>query len=130
MKEKLQRFMSGRYGYDNLSRFLSVLALIVFILGTLLLPPISNFAFVLLIICYFRMFSRNIYKRANENMIYLQIRKKILKGFSSTVIHVKNRNTHCFFRCPSCRQEVRVPKGKGKISITCPKCHTIFEGRS
>ena len=130
MKEKLQQFMSGRYGLDNLGRFLNVLALIIFLVGTLLHTQIASIALVLIVINYFRMFSRNFYKRERENMIYLQIRNKFLGFFSSRFRRIKSQKTHCYFRCPSCNQELRVPKGKGKISITCPKCHAVFERRS
>ena len=130
MREKLQRFMIGRYGFDDLGRFLNILALIILVAGTFLIPQITVFALVLIVICYFRMFSRNMYKRANENMIYLGIRGKITGFFSSIFIRMKSLKTHCYFRCPSCRQKLRVPRGKGKISISCPKCHTKFERRS
>ena len=127
MKEKLNRLMSGRYGLDELGRFLSVAALIVLVLSTILVPSISGIAFGLLIICYFRVFSKNTTKRSNENLMYLHVRKKIIAFFTFHFERIIKRKTHKYFRCPTCRQYLRVPKGKGNITIKCSKCDTTFD---
>ena len=80
-------------------------------------------AVVGIVIMYFRMLSKNIYKRAAENTRFLNA----TTGIRKSVSRMKNRSRdkeHCYFKCPSCSQTVRVPRGKGKISITCPKCRT------
>ena len=130
MKERFRRFMSGRYGNDDLGRAINILALILLVLGTLLLPQLSAVAILLMVIYFFRVFSRNVYKRAQENTKYLTLRRKVKSWFSICVRRIKERKTHRYFRCPSCHQTLRVPKGRGKIAITCPKCHTVFTKRS
>ncbi len=130
MKERLQQFMMGRYGMDPYGRFLYIASIVCLILGMFLTPLLTLLAFALLIYQYFRMFSRNIYKRSRENSAYFAIRTRITGWFSTKKQQVAQRKTHRFYKCPSCRQALRVPKGKGNISITCSKCHTQFVRKS
>lgn len=131
MKERLQNFMYGRYGQDNLNRFMSVMSMILLIISmftgwTLL----YSLALALLIYCVFRMFSKNTYKREQENRAYLKLQGKVTGRFSVLKTRFGQRKTHVFYKCPSCKTQLRVPKGKGRISITCPKCKTSFEKRT
>ena len=130
MKERMQRFMYGRYGNDDLGRFLNIVVLVMLVLSMLLLPQLSSVAIALMVIGYFRIFSRNTYKRSQENAVYLRLAGKVKAPFLSQIQRFKQRKTHRYYHCPSCRQTLRVPKGKGKLSITCPKCKTTFEKRS
>ena len=130
MKAKLQQFMMGRYGLDDLGRFLNTLVLVILLLGALLFPQITGVAIGIMLLCYFRILSRNTYKRAQENAAYLRVRHKVTGKLSVQWQKIKSYKTHRFFRCPSCRQTLRVPKGKGTITVTCPKCRTVFEKRS
>ncbi len=124
MKDKLARFMTGRYGVDALSKFILYIAIGCMIIGMIFRNSIfDGFAIVLLLIGYFRMFSKNIQSRYNENIKYWNIRNRFLNIF-------KGRNTHHIYKCPNCKQKIRIPKGKGKIEITCPKCRTQFVKRS
>ena len=114
-----RQFMLGRYGGDKLNIALVWVAFGAYILS--LFIPIAEIKLVLLLIYYglliwaiFRMFSRNTYKRYQENRKYLRL-----------IDRLKDRQ-HKYFDCPRCRQQVRVPRGKGKISITCPKCKEKF----
>ena len=120
MRCALQRFMTGRYGQlDKLNSLLLWIGVIIVLVSmflptgwlTLLFPLMS---YVLLGVVLWRMLSRNIYKRARENRRYL-----------STLERLKDRD-HRYFSCPKCHQDVRVPKGKGKIAITCPQCRERF----
>ena len=132
MKEKFRQFMSGRYGADQLNRFLSiaVIALCVIMLffknnatvGSIL----SLVTWGLLIYSIFRMFSRNYEKRSAENRRYLEIKNKITSKFDLIKRQIKDRKTHKYYSCPQCGKTVRVPKGKGKIRITCPNCANSF----
>lgn len=128
MKEKLTRFMMGRYGVDALSKFMVFVALGCMIVSLFLRSGIwsstlNTAALLILLISYFRMFSKNIQKRYEENVKYWNMRNKVVGLF-------KVDKTHHIYKCPSCKQKIRVPKGKGKIEITCPKCHSRFVKRS
>lgn len=113
------RFMEGRYGSDRLNTAILIAALVIVVIYTFL--PVGIFKTVLWLISYilmflaiWRMLSRNTYKRYEENRRYLQLFDQF-----------KDRQ-HRYYNCPKCRQRVRVPRGKGKIAITCPKCHEKF----
>lgn len=137
MKEKLVRFMQGRYGNDQLNSFLMKLFLVEFLLSILLrgtsrdLSSIMYYlGFATIIYVYYRLFSRNIYKRASENQAFLNKTANIRNKINNQKSIITQRKTHHIYKCPTCKQKVRVPKGKGKISIHCPKCHTDFIKRS
>ena len=117
-KAGLRRFMAGRYGTDKLNNLLLWIAAGCVLLS-LLLAGWANFAavgfaYILMIIVIFRSLSRNTYQRHKENRWYLTCLERM-----------KDRE-HKYFSCPRCKQSVRVPKGKGKIAITCPKCREKF----
>lgn len=130
MKEKLYRFMQGRYGSDQFSRFLLTISIVCLILsmfaGRLFYPA----ALVLLAYTYFRMFSRNYYKRSEENRKYLHKTAKLRCFFAQQKSKLQQGKTHHIYKCPSCKQKIRVPRGKGKIEIKCPKCQTLFVKKS
>lgn len=117
----LRRFMYGRYGTDKLNTALLISTLALLLIGWLggrflsgWLQIFSLLAYAPLIWSIIRTYSRNIDKRRRENAAYL--------GF---VNRLKDRDNR-YFRCPKCRQRVRVPRGKGKIAIRCPKCSERF----
>lgn len=146
MREKFYRFMQGRYGVDQLNRFLLVLMAISIIINTFFVRSKVTFffTFLLMFISYFRMFSRNIYKRSSENTKYLQLKEKVTSFlrniFAGNICRANFRqsNTYTFdeakmyriFKCPSCKQKLRVPKGKGKICISCKRCGSSFIKRT
>lgn len=127
----LRKFMVGRHGPDELSFAFMILFLIFWILS-LLFP--SSIWFILemlcIIICYFRMFSKNHFKRSQENARYLRFYDPIRFRFRKFKKRIHDRKTYKFYSCPNCHQELRVPKGKGTITITCPKCKTKFDKRT
>lgn len=123
--DKMRSFMYGRYGYDELSRAMSITALIcLFVAMFTGWPILSTVAMVLWIWTLFRGFSRNISKRQMERQSYLQHTGRIKGWLSGKKRAFADRKTHRYFRCPSCKKTLRVPKGKGKIRITCPDCKT------
>lgn len=130
MKEKLYRFMQGRYGNDQLNRFLMVLVLVCFVFSLFGLKMLYMLGIALLVYAYFRMFSKNIYKRSQENSVYLKYEYKVRQWFATLKRDMNQRKTHHIYRCPSCRQKIRIPKGKGKIEIRCPKCGQTFIKKS
>ena len=128
MKEKLYRFMMGRYGNDQFNRFLMILAMICFVLSLFRIPGVYLIGLLCLVYVYFRMLSRNTYKRSLENNKYLQCEYKVKRWFSGVKRNMQQRRTHHIYKCPSCRQKIRIPRGKGKIEIRCPKCgHTFIK---
>lgn len=126
--------MSGRYGGDAFSNFLSLAALVVVVLG-LFVPGLLGMllgwlGWAALIYSYYRIFSRNIPKRAAENRWFLAQRYAVQQRFASARTRFAQRKVYRYFRCPRCRQQLRVPRGRGRISITCPKCGTSFIKKS
>lgn len=154
LRYKFIRFMQGRYGTDRFNQFLAWVLLAVVILnlffGSSLLWWISTF---LLIYMYFRMFSRNIARRYQENQKYLEVTARLRNGgfgrmlgsfgrSAGAVLRMpgerlrrwsdqrrRNAGFH-IFKCPQCGQKIRIPKGKGKIIVRCPKCGKEFPKRS
>lgn len=119
MTNGIRRFMAGRYGHDRLNMAILILGVILSVLSIFMKNALVNVilnlgSYVLLILALVRCFSRNTYKRYDENRKFLLM-----------VDRIKDRS-HRYYACPKCRQTVRVPKGKGKISITCPKCREKF----
>ena len=119
----LTRFMAGRYGTDKLNSAILWLGVIVVVVAMFVPLPLPNLllhmlAYVLMGVALFRTFSRQTYKRYRENRKYLMLLDRI-----------KDRE-HRYFECPKCRQPVRVPRGKGKISISCPRCKEKFVKRT
>ena len=127
----LRRFMIGRYGPDNLGVMLIVVSLALYLLsGVTGIAPLVYVSYALLILALYRMLSRNIVRRRAENDRYIRywwpVKTKIKRMFAN----MRSRKTHRFFSCPSCRNTLRVPKGKGKLQITCPKCGERFIKKS
>ncbi len=119
IKTGLRTFMTGRYGTDKLNMAILGAGLIACLLSMFIRFPLINLlltllSYVLMGWAIFRSLSRNVYKRYRENSRYLNF----LNRFKD--------KEHRYFSCPRCRQTVRVPKGKGKIAITCPKCKEKF----
>ena len=131
MKEKIARFMAGRYGVDYLGRFTIIAGLIALLLAGWTRSSLLNLlAWMLIIYSYYRMFSRNIYKRTQENQWYLNKTYKIRCFFARQKNMLTQRKTHHIYKCPTCKQKIRIPRGKGKIDIRCPKCNTTFIKKS
>lgn len=131
VKEKFMRFMYGRYGIDSFGKFLVTLALILIFASSFIRNSfLSALAWVLIIYAYFRIFSKNTYKRSAENQKYLNKTYKIRCYFARQKNMLAQRKTHHIYKCPSCKQKIRVPRGKGKIEIRCPKCNTTFIKKS
>lgn len=151
MREKLARFMQGRYGMDELGRFMTGVSLVVILLEMLTRWYFLSFVFwAMFVVIYYRMLSRDYGKRQQENQKFLTARYKFKTKWYQTFHkngnqYSSNRNAGGFerlqkdmqqrihyhiYKCPSCGQKIRIPRGKGKIMVRCPKCHIEFMKRS
>ncbi len=132
----LRRFMYGRYGNDQLSTFLFVFYLILVVFQMIFRNSAAGrvlmlLSYVVVLAYFFRCFSKNIYKRQRENQRFLQLWNPVRNYFKYWKRKIQERNsTKKLFRCPKCHQTIRVPRGKGKIAITCPKCRNEFVKRT
>ena len=126
--------MMGRYGVDEFNRCLNTTALIALVLTILFKGVLSTvfwlIAMVALIYSYIRMFSRNTYKRRAENSAYLTLRYNLTRKLTGLKQRLQQKKYYRFYKCPKCSITTRVPKGKGKIRITCPKCGESFVRKS
>lgn len=131
MKEKLIRFMYGRYGVDAFSKFLTGVGF-AFLIITMFtnLRVLWIISLAVIIYAYFRMFSKNHQKRYAENQAYYKYTAGIRNSFAKLKYNLKQRRTHHIYSCPSCKQKIRIPRGKGKIEVRCPKCSNTFIKRS
>lgn len=127
MMNFLRRMMYGRYGSDQLNNALLVLAMVLMLLRALTgWAFLGMMALALLILCYFRMFSRNIQARYAENQWFMQRWTPVKQAATGAKTRFADRKTHRYYKCPQCKKRLRVPRGRGKIEITCPQCHTRF----
>lgn len=130
-KRKFESFMKGRNGIDDLgivliSSSLVLLLISIAVHGLLL----SLIAYGLLIYAYYRVLSRKLEKRRRENMDFLAEKEHVRFKWQTRKLHRSMRKTHRYLKCKKCGKRMRVPKGKGKIEITCPHCGEKFIKRT
>lgn len=114
--ESVRSFMIGRNGVDTLAWSTCLVGIALNLIGSFTGLSIFVFlAYLPLAYAIFRIFSRDTTRRYSENQRFLQFFARL-----------KGRKNHCYFKCPTCKTRVRVPRGKGKIRITCPSCHEAF----
>jgi predicted RNA-binding Zn-ribbon protein involved in translation (DUF1610 family) len=119
--------MYGRYGADKLNNFLIVVGLVVSVIGSftrlrfLILIP-----YILYIYVIFRILSKNIAARQKENVAFLKVWNPVVKWIKFQKRKFDDRKTYTYFKCPNCHQQLRAPKGRGKIQVTCQKCRKEF----
>lgn len=131
MRDKIYRFMQGRYGTDDFYKFLFWVALIGIVINWFFKSQLLSFAVTLILVyAMYRVLSKNHSARYAENQRYLQATVKIRYWFDQQKKLMEERKYHHIYTCPKCRQKIRIPKGKGKIMIRCPKCHHEFQKRS
>ena len=123
----LSNLMMGRYGPDHLNVAMIVVSLVLNLFNAIInFAPLSYVSILILVLAFFRMLSRNIQRRRAENDRFIRywwpVRTKIKRGWAN----VKYRKTHRFVKCPDCANTLRVPKGRGRLQITCPKCGERF----
>lgn len=131
MKQKFMHFMQGRNGMDDLARAINWVALALLIISLFTKWNVLYWiGFALIIYMYFRAFSKDIPKRYAENQKFRNLRYDANIKWNNMKKEFSQRKVYRFYRCPMCNQKVRVPKGRGRICITCPKCRTEFVKKS
>ena len=126
MGDRFRQWIQGRYGTDQLNRFLSIVVLILLVISIFARNVILDLVIMLLLIWeLYRTLSRDIGKRQDENQKFLDVTGRVTGFFRGGMRQAKDRD-HLYFKCPNCGQKVRVPRYKGHIEITCPKCGTKF----
>ncbi len=136
-RDRIFRFFSGRYGMDELNKFLFwtylALYIILFLVEIFIKHPLFMiFHIVLLaltVFLFFRMLSRNIYKRQCENRKFLTVRDGLFGWFRLQKNIFRDRKTHVYRKCPSCKAVLRLKKIKGKHRAACPRCAKSFDVR-
>jgi hypothetical protein len=124
---QFRRFMYGRYGFDRLTRDLVILSMLVTLVSSITkLLPLYILSYIIILYALFRAFSKNISQRSKENMIYQRRTGPIGKWLYHLKLALIGTKTHKYYQCSRCKQTIRVPRGRGKISITCPKCRNEF----
>ncbi len=127
----LRRFMAGRYGADQLSLALLILSIILTLIAQIArLPILAMISYIPLILCIFRMLSRNVNKRSMENYKFSMLISPLYARFIKVRRRLAESKTKRFLKCPQCKAELRLPKGKGTIIVTCPKCRNEFKAKT
>ena len=127
-RERLYFFMIGRNGADALSRALLMLYLVVFVINLFLRSHIVYFlGYAIVLYSLFRMFSRNLPARRKENAWYLRVEGHVKSFFKLQKNKWRDRKTHAYRKCPDCHSVLRLPRQKGKHTVSCPRCHHRFE---
>lgn len=124
------RFMYGRYGNDKLNVFL-----VLVLIGMGIISLFSNsyiliaLQFIVLALFLLRFLSKNTYKRRSENEKFLKLSAPVVRFFKSKIRQLKDKDNK-YFKCPKCSAKLRVPKNKGKITVTCPVCRHKFDKKT
>lgn len=130
IRNAIHRFMYGRYGSDQLNAFLLGAYLILYLLLIITRLELFNWiSFGVLLWALFRMLSRNIVKRREENLRFMRAAGPIVSWFRLRR-NIHRDKEHVYFKCPNCGQQLRVPRGKGKITVTCRGCGASFQEKS
>lgn len=131
LKEKFRRFMAGRYGTDSFNQFLNILVLALLVINMIFKLRLF-FYLAVAAWCYelYRMFSRNIPARTAENYKYYTLKNKASAYLRTRKARFAGMKQYRYYTCPKCRQKLRVPRGRGRIQISCPRCNTQFIKKS
>lgn len=130
-KFRMAQWMQGRYGLDELSQALMIVACALIVVNFFVHSGIlSTLALIGMILSIFRMYSRNFAKRRAELDTYQRLMVRPKREWRLLNQRWINRKTTVYFKCKGCGTVLNVPKGKGKLRVTCPKCGTKTERKS
>ena len=126
--QKLMRFMYGRNGYDRICRAAMVLCIVLAVVNIFINSwIIMVIEAAVLAYAIFRVLSKNIYRRRAEDAKYAKFENAIARPFKLMRNKWRDRKTHIYRKCPSCKKVLRLPKRKGKHTVNCPCCHNRFD---
>ncbi|MDP4110348.1 MAG: hypothetical protein Q8878_10015 [Bacillota bacterium] len=126
-----RKFMEGRYGADQLNMVLFILSLLfLYFTKVFNAPPLALAGYAFLAAGVFRMLSRNVSKRSMENYRFTMLTSPLYSWFLTTRNRYRDRKTYKYFKCPKCHANLRVPRGKGKVKVTCVKCRHEFNKKT
>lgn len=130
IRNALSRFMTGRYGTDQLNTALMIAYLALYLISILTSWSVLYWvALVLVFVTLFRCLSRQVDRRREENARFLQLVRPLRRRTKNLITRVRDRD-HRYFKCPNCKQQMRVPRGKGRITVHCRSCGATFEEKS
>lgn len=130
IRNAIQRFMYGRYGNDQLNLFLLGLYLLLYLVYMFVRVDLLYFiSFALLAVTLFRLLSRNLERRRMENARFMRTMGPVISWIHMRR-NIRRDKEHVYFKCPSCGQRLRVPRGKGQITVTCRSCGASFQEKS
>jgi len=128
IKQQLMNFMYGKYGVDKLYYALLILyVILLFINAWAKLLVISILMWAVFVYMFFRVLSRNIYKRQKENDKFVKILNKFTSFFKLTIKRIKEFKTYRYRKCPYCKAMLHLPRKTGKHTVCCPKCKNNFQ---
>ena len=131
IRAAFSRFMSGRYGVDQLGTAMLWTSIIATLISSFTgVRLIALMADALLIVMFIRMFSKDRYRRQHENQVFLQKTYGMRKSVTEWANRVKNGKKYRYFTCPQCKKRLRVPRGVGSITITCRGCGNKFDKKA
>jgi len=124
-------WLSSRNGADAAANVAAFLAIVLYIVGFVTgASPVIWAALALLVYALFRMMSKDVARRSRENAKFLEAMGPFGIWFSDPTAAWREQRSYKHFACPNCKQRIRIPRGKGKIRVTCPRCHQKFEAKS
>ena len=132
LQYSIYRFMQGRNGYDQLNYALLVLYILLTLSFSLFFEPNILFnliEYAVIILIFYRAFSRKIYKRQKENLAFMNLTRPIRSWFKVIKLNIKEKQ-YKHMQCPRCHRTLRVPRGRGKIEVACPHCKIEFTRKS
>lgn len=132
LKYALYRFMNGRYGSDQLNFALLITSILISLIGGIVFERsiiITGIVYAISFVVLYRAFSKKIYIRQKENLKFMNLIRPIKVKYNVIKLNLTQKQFK-HVQCPRCHKTLRVPRGRGKIEITCPHCHVAFDKRS
>lgn len=131
IKNGIRKFMIGRNGADELSLAMLIAGLAAAVIASLFGSAVINLiSTALYVLCVFRMFSKNIAKRYEENRKYVQWRQNFKISLSQAKVRMKNMRRYKYFKCPECQSLLKLPRKVGEVTVTCGKCRHEFKKKA